>query len=81
MNEVLQFVCNQDHSALIILQELENALLHEMVTEMDVQSRKRVILQGDEMHISNTFSQHSECGATGSSYYIKNNNSKARCIV
>lgn len=32
MNEVLQFVCHQDHSALIVLQELQNALLHEMVT-------------------------------------------------
>lgn len=37
MNEVLQFVRDQDHSPFIILQKLEDSFLHQVITEVDVQ--------------------------------------------
>lgn len=44
MNEVLQFVGDQDHSPFIILQELEDSFLHQVITEVDVQRRERIVL-------------------------------------
>lgn len=44
MNEVLQFVGDQDHSTFIILQKLEDSFLHQVITEVDVQRRERIIL-------------------------------------
>lgn len=37
MYEVLQFVCDQDYSPFIILQELEDSFLHQVIAEVDVQ--------------------------------------------
>lgn len=37
MYEVLQFMGDQDYSAFIVLQELEDSLLHQVITEVDVQ--------------------------------------------
>lgn len=44
MNEVLQFVGDQDHSPFIILQKLEDSFLHQVITEVDVQRRERIVL-------------------------------------
>lgn len=44
MNEVLQLVCDQDHGPLVILQVLEDSFLHQVITEVDVQRRERIVL-------------------------------------
>lgn len=44
MDEVLQFVGDQDHSPFIILQKLEDSFLHQVITEVDVQRRERIVL-------------------------------------
>ena len=44
MYEVLELVRDQHHGALVILQELQDALLHQVVTQVDVQRREGVVL-------------------------------------
>lgn len=44
MDEVLQLMSDQDHCPFVILKELEYPLLHQMITEVDVQGREWVIL-------------------------------------
>lgn len=45
MDEVLQFVGDQDHSPFVILQILEDSFLHQVITEVDVQRRERIVLR------------------------------------
>lgn len=44
MWQVLKFVCDQHHRPLLLSQELEDAVLHQMVTQVDVQGGERVVL-------------------------------------
>lgn len=44
MYEVLQFMRDQDHGPFIVLQKLEDPLLHQVVAEVDVQRREGVVL-------------------------------------
>jgi len=44
MDEVLQLMSDQDQCPFVVLKELEYPLLHQMITEVDVQGRERVIL-------------------------------------
>ena len=49
MDQVLQLVGHQHHCPLVVLEELQNALLHEVVTQVDVQGGEGVVL-GTERH-------------------------------
>lgn len=48
VNEVLQFVGHQDDSAFVVLQELEDALLHQVIAEVDVQRGEGIVLRGKQ---------------------------------
>lgn len=45
MDEVLELVGDQNHRPFVILQVLQDSLLHQVITEVDVQSREGIVLQ------------------------------------
>lgn len=45
MDEVLELVGDQNHRPFVILQVLQDSLLHQVITEVDVQSREGVVLR------------------------------------
>lgn len=49
MRQILQFVSDQDNGPLFLAEELENPFIHEMITEVNVQSGEWVVLKGKVM--------------------------------
>lgn len=45
MDEVLQLMSDQDQCPFVILKKLQYPLLHQMITEVDVQGREWIILK------------------------------------
>jgi len=48
MDEVLKFMGHQDDGPFVILQELQDSLLHQVITEVDVQRREGIVLREEE---------------------------------